>query len=205
VDTLIVDLPDVGCRVYTYLNTLAHCLKAAAEVRRAALTKRRWRVGRVGGIGRMQAREVAERATAALEPSRTPHLWGPSRVMTTRSRTTLSAWSSSTDRTPSVCATVFPTASGPTSRATYSTRPSAPLSAASATRPPLPRSSLLAHTLTLVAFARSIGGPEGSRAASGLCSLSQRIALLCVGLSEFIMAVTTLEASLAAHQAHWSN
>ncbi|KAJ4457591.1 putative SSS sodium solute transporter [Paratrimastix pyriformis] len=31
IDTLIVDLPDVGCRVYTYLMTLAYCLQSANE------------------------------------------------------------------------------------------------------------------------------------------------------------------------------
>lgn len=31
VDTLVVDLCDVGCRVYTYMLTLAGCLKAAAK------------------------------------------------------------------------------------------------------------------------------------------------------------------------------
>lgn len=31
VDTLVVDLIDIGCRVYTYMLTLAGCLKAAAE------------------------------------------------------------------------------------------------------------------------------------------------------------------------------
>ena len=31
VDTLVVDLIDVGCRVYTYMLTLAGCLKAAAK------------------------------------------------------------------------------------------------------------------------------------------------------------------------------
>jgi uncharacterized protein YbbC (DUF1343 family) len=32
VDTLIVDLLDVGCRVYTYMLTMAGCLKAAAKL-----------------------------------------------------------------------------------------------------------------------------------------------------------------------------
>lgn len=31
IDTLIVDLQDIGCRVYTYMLTLAACLKAAAK------------------------------------------------------------------------------------------------------------------------------------------------------------------------------
>jgi uncharacterized protein YbbC (DUF1343 family) len=31
IDTLVVDLPDIGCRVYTYMTTLAGCLRAAAR------------------------------------------------------------------------------------------------------------------------------------------------------------------------------
>lgn len=30
VDTIVVDLPDIGCRVYTYMSTLAGCLRVAA-------------------------------------------------------------------------------------------------------------------------------------------------------------------------------
>jgi uncharacterized protein YbbC (DUF1343 family) len=29
VDTLVVDLPDIGCRIYTFMLTLAACLRAA--------------------------------------------------------------------------------------------------------------------------------------------------------------------------------
>lgn len=31
IDTLVVDLPDIGCRIYTYMTTLAGCLKSAAR------------------------------------------------------------------------------------------------------------------------------------------------------------------------------
>ncbi len=31
VDTLVVDLLDIGCRIYTYQYTLAFCLRAAAK------------------------------------------------------------------------------------------------------------------------------------------------------------------------------
>lgn len=31
IDTLLVDLPDIGCRIYTYMTTLAGCLRAAAR------------------------------------------------------------------------------------------------------------------------------------------------------------------------------
>jgi uncharacterized protein YbbC (DUF1343 family) len=34
VDTLVVDLPDIGCRVYTYMTTLAGCLRVAAAERK---------------------------------------------------------------------------------------------------------------------------------------------------------------------------
>ncbi len=30
-DTLVVDLPDIGCRIYTYMTTLAGCLRSAAR------------------------------------------------------------------------------------------------------------------------------------------------------------------------------
>ncbi len=30
-DTMVVDLPDIGCRIYTYMTTLAGCLRAAAR------------------------------------------------------------------------------------------------------------------------------------------------------------------------------
>ena len=34
VDTIVVDLPDIGCRVYTYMTTLAGCLKQAAKLKK---------------------------------------------------------------------------------------------------------------------------------------------------------------------------
>lgn len=34
VDTLVVDLPDIGCRVYTYMTTLAGCLNQAAKLKK---------------------------------------------------------------------------------------------------------------------------------------------------------------------------
>lgn len=46
VDTLIVDLQDIGCRVYTYMLTLAACLRAAAK-----LNKRIVVLDRVNPIG----------------------------------------------------------------------------------------------------------------------------------------------------------
>ncbi len=32
VDTLLVDMPDIGCRVYTYIQTLANCIDVAAKL-----------------------------------------------------------------------------------------------------------------------------------------------------------------------------
>lgn len=32
VDTLLVDMPDIGCRVYTYIQTLANCMDVAAKL-----------------------------------------------------------------------------------------------------------------------------------------------------------------------------
>ena len=31
-DTIVVDLPDIGCRIYTYMTTLAGCLKQASQL-----------------------------------------------------------------------------------------------------------------------------------------------------------------------------
>lgn len=35
IDTLIVDLQDIGCRVYTYMLTLAACLRSAAKFKKS--------------------------------------------------------------------------------------------------------------------------------------------------------------------------
>lgn len=37
VDTLIVDLLDIGCRIYTYMYTLAACLRAASRLGKRVL------------------------------------------------------------------------------------------------------------------------------------------------------------------------
>lgn len=37
IDTLIVDLLDIGCRIYTYMYTLAACMRAAARLGKSVL------------------------------------------------------------------------------------------------------------------------------------------------------------------------
>ena len=61
-DVLVVDLQDVGTRVYTYIYTMANCMRAAA---RFGLPGRRLRSAqpdwRRGGRGRVPRRAVQRR------------------------------------------------------------------------------------------------------------------------------------------------
>ena len=61
-EALVVDLPDVGSRIYTFIYTMANCLRAGARVRRARLRLRspqpHWRRRGRGSAPRARIRIV---------------------------------------------------------------------------------------------------------------------------------------------------
>ena len=60
-DVLLVDLQDLGCRVYTFLTTLRYVLEAAAEQRKTV-----WVLDRPNPIGRAGGRPAAARGLGEL-------------------------------------------------------------------------------------------------------------------------------------------
>ena len=70
-DVLLVDLQDVGCRIYTFVTTLRYVLEAAAAARQGGLGARPPQPGRASGRGTAAARRLGElrrRRTAADAP-----------------------------------------------------------------------------------------------------------------------------------------
>ena len=59
-DVLLVDLQDVGCRIYTFITTLRYVLEAAARARQGGLGARSTQPGRPPGRGPAAARRLGE-------------------------------------------------------------------------------------------------------------------------------------------------
>ena len=65
-DVLLVDLQDVGCRVYTFVTTLRYVLEAAATHRKAV-----WVLDRPNPVGRpVEGLRLREAGRASSAPAR---------------------------------------------------------------------------------------------------------------------------------------
>ena len=69
-DALVIDLQDVGARIYTFVYTMANCLRAAAQTRRAGVRLRPAEPDRRRGGRRADARAGLRVVRRACSPSR---------------------------------------------------------------------------------------------------------------------------------------
>src|ERR1044071_9960398 len=70
VDTIVVDLPDIGCRIYTFAYTMANCMRAAARLKKKVVVCDR--PNPIGGVAVAGNRlEVGHESFVGLFPTPT--------------------------------------------------------------------------------------------------------------------------------------